>query len=239
MRIYSDLQQLRDLIDNAREITILVGPFAGGEALVSALALKAIFERSSKIVKVYYQGPLNSEISSLPGGDQIKKELPPKELLISLNLGESAIDKVSYYLEDKTFNLVVKPATGSFDPKDIKFSNKPFESDLIFVLGVKRLEDFGALYTENSLDFIKIPIVNIDSQVGNEQFGQINIIDDEAAGISEIIFTSLGNLKLRPNYEAAQCLLFGLGLLKNNKEGREEEKSSFVSPEITEKEMGV
>lgn len=239
MRVYSDLQQLRDLIDNAREITILVGPFAGEEAIVSALALTAIFEPRSKIVKVYCQGPLNSEISALPGGAQIKKELPPKELLISLNIGESTIDKVSYYLEDKIFNLVVEPAAGSFDPKDIKFSNKPFESDLIFVLGTERLEDFGALYTENSLDFRKIPIVNIDNQVGNEQFGQINIIDDKAAGISEIIFTNLGNLKLRPNYEAAQCLLFGLGILKNNKERKENEKASVVSSEIAKKEIGV
>jgi phosphoesterase RecJ-like protein len=54
------------------------------------------------------------------------------------------------------------------------------------------------------------PIVNIDHHITNTNFGQVNVVDNEASATAEVLYYLLESLGVVMTIELAQCLLAGL-----------------------------
>ncbi len=219
-------QQIIEQVDKATRILITFGKDWFGDSVSSSLALKTWLEGRGKTVDIVAEKPsTNSPYTFLPGYALISHQLDNiRRFIISLNVGNASVDQVEYRLENQKLNFIVSPKSGSFTAADISSHSSGFRYNLIFVLGTPDLESLGTIYNQDTDFFFKTPIVNIDHNPANENFGQINVVNVKAVSVTEILydlFTISDNEKITE--DIATCLLAGLIT----------ETKSFKTPHIT------
>jgi phosphoesterase RecJ-like protein len=134
-----------------------------------------------------------------------------RKFVISLDISQTKVNKIKYAIEDKKLNFIVSPENGWFKPEDISTSDSGFKYDLIISIGATDLESLGQIYDNNIEFFYKTSIINIDCQAGNEEFGQINLIDINSAAISESLFNLIPEEKNDLiDEDIATCFLTGI-----------------------------
>jgi phosphoesterase RecJ-like protein len=84
----------------------------------------------------------------------------------------------------------------------------PTTQDVIVVLDTGDLTRLGTIYTPEA--FSGRPVINIDHHLTNTRFGTVNIIDDQAAAVGEMIYMLLQALGAPLNRMIATCLLTGI-----------------------------
>ncbi|MFQ5593033.1 MAG: bifunctional oligoribonuclease/PAP phosphatase NrnA [Anaerolineae bacterium] len=87
-------------------------------------------------------------------------------------------------------------------------SRPPSVEDLIISLDAGSLDRLGDLYVADQ--FAGMPIVNIDHHVTNTQFGDVVLLDPDAAATSEILYLLFDWLDMPLTLDAATCLLTGI-----------------------------
>ena len=219
MRVSSSGDTLLHEVLRGDSIALLTNPRAGEEALAAALALRLVLTDLGKQVDVIYPASFSAPFHELPGGDTIVREFPPRDLVVRFALNGADIERMSYYVKDGVCHVVVSPEQGFMKPGTVSLSHQSFQYDALVTMGYSSLEEVNEVYGSQALDVATTPVVNIDTSVHNTNFGRYTIVDAGAAGISEVVFMHLGQWGLRPGYEAAECLLFGLGMLNNREQG--------------------
>lgn len=205
-------QQILEQIDKATRILVTFGRDWKGDTIASALALKTWLESRGKQIDIVAEKPISaSAFSFLPGYALITHELDNiRRFIISLNLNNASVDQVEYRLEKQTLDFIVSPKEGFFTAADISSRSSGFRYNLIFVLGTADLESLGSIYDRDTEFFFKTPIINIDHNPANENFGQINMVDVTAVSVTEIIYHLMTAAKATINEDTATCLLTGL-----------------------------
>lgn len=101
------------------------------------------------------------------------------------------------------------PETYGFLPgSDGVTHEPPAGEDLIISLDAGGLDRLGKLYAPGC--FAGKPVVNIDHHVTNTRFGDVVLVDPEAAATAEIIYLLLDRLEMPLTLAAATCLLTGI-----------------------------
>ncbi len=212
MKVSSDSKTALKTIQDAKSVGLLVSEGANADAISAAMALYHLLSLTCKQEKVVpiVPGKIPEEIQALPSSIEIKHDLGPKNLIVTLNTNKTPVEKVSYRSEGEKFQLVIHPVSRSFEVENIEYSYEGLNFDLLITLGVKKLTELGELYEKNRAEFSKSVIINLDVSSQNENYGQINIVDPSLASISELVFHQLLAWELVPSKEVAQCLLTGL-----------------------------
>ncbi len=70
--------------------------------------------------------------------------------------------------------------------------------------------ELGSIYESEKDYWSEIPVINIDRHGANTQYGKINIIDHEAASVSEVTARALLASKINITPEVARLLLTGI-----------------------------
>ncbi len=181
------------------------------DKIASALALYLSLKKAGKTAEVACPDEMTVEFSPLVGVDKINQRLGGKNLIISFDYVEDSIEKVSYNIENNKFNLLIQPKAG-FSPLSTEKVNYSHSggSDLILVVGAQKLEDLGSLYAEGKNSYAQRPVVNIDIDSKNTQFGKINLFNPAASSCSEIIASLISTLKLPIDQDIATNLLLGV-----------------------------
>ncbi len=137
-------------------------------------------------------------------------ELPSEDFIISLNLSRTKVGQVKYKIEGDKLKFFVKPNGGQFTEEDVEliFGRPPY--DLIITIGVAAPEVLGEIYNQNSGLFYQTPIINIDCQVDNENYGQVNLVDLVASSTAEIVYDLFRALDWHIDADVATYLLAGL-----------------------------
>ena len=219
-------QQIIEQIDKANRILITFGRDWKGDTIASALALKNWLTERGKVADIIAEKPTRIlPFSFLPGYALISNELDNiRRFIISLNLTNAAVDQVEYRLEKQTLDFIVSPKDGFFTASDISSRSSGFRYSLIFVLGTPDLESLGSIYDRDTEFFFKTPIINIDHNPANENFGQINFVNVKAVGVAEILYDLITTVpENKIDEDMATCLL--TGLITSTK--------SFKTPNIT------
>lgn len=205
-------QQILEQVDKAARILITFGRDWKGDTIASALALKTWLESRGKQIDIVAEKPATtSTFSFLPGYALITHELDNvRRFIISLNLNNASVDQVEYRLEKQVLDFIVSPKEGFFTAADISSRSSGFRYNLIFVLGTPDLESLGSIYDKDTEFFFKTPIINIDHNPANENFGQINMVDVTAVAVTEIIYHLMISAKATISEDTATCLLTGL-----------------------------
>ncbi|MEI6836136.1 MAG: DHH family phosphoesterase [Candidatus Falkowbacteria bacterium] len=206
-------QQIFKQIEKSERPLIVFPADWRGDVVASSLALFLFLKKLGKEVEIVAAPSIKSQVwSFLPAHLEIKNSLDNlRKFIISLDISQTKISKVKYAIEDKKINFVISPETGWFKAEDVSTSASGFRNDLIFIIGTTDLESLSSIYENNVEFFYKTSIINIDNQAGNEEFGQINLIDINAAANSEILFSLLQDEK--PDLldeDIATCLLAGI-----------------------------
>jgi len=185
--------QILELINKGKKILITTKTNPSGDGLASCLALKQILKKINKNSEIIIDNfTIPESYSFLPGINEVKSEVTKlKKFIINLDISQTGIDELSYDLEGSNLSIYLTPKQGVFTPDDLKFKTSEFAFDLIIIVGTTDLESLGKLYEYHRDFFYQVPVINIDNNPANDEYGHINAIDVTSTSSSEIIFNQI------------------------------------------------
>jgi nanoRNase/pAp phosphatase (c-di-AMP/oligoRNAs hydrolase) len=169
--------QAKKLMDSSQNISVFTPASPGVDVLSSAFSLCYALGKKEKNVACLPQ------IRNLPEKyyNFFPQELIPKDFVISIQGKE--ISELYYERKNHALKIYLTLKDGKIEKEDIHFNSlhKPAEEnpDLLVTIGMERLERLGNYYEKNFKLFWQTPIINIDNQSSNNQFGNINLINQK------------------------------------------------------------
>ncbi len=218
----NDPNSVKQHIDSASSILVCVPVNATKDVVAASLALHlALIAYSKKSTIVSSTLPIVRD-SHLVGLDKIGNDVGGNNLVLTLNVPEDQIEKVTSNTEGGHLNLVVIPRQGSapLEQKDVVFGYSGSAADLIIVVGASGLNELGSLAEKEVELFGKATIINLGNKNGT--FGAINL-NDSGSSNSELITALLQEMSLPLDVDIAGNLMQGI----------EDATDGLSSPEMT------
>lgn len=187
------------------------------DAMASTLAVYLAMVKMGKDATVAMESAPLVEVANLVGIDQVKTGLDGKNLQLTYkpyNLGD--FEKVSY-VEDQgqagtlsdSFKLTITPREGFVpDSRNFQFSFTGSAADLIYTIDVLEPPQLGKLFDPGL--FGSAPIINIDNHDPNKDYGRFNLVEPEAASLSEIVTFFLRAVSVQLDPDIAGNLYQGI-----------------------------
>lgn len=222
------VNQARSILGNSKNILLAIPVDPSIDNVASALALYLSLSAAGKQVSIITPTEITVQFNHLIGVDKISTSFTAqngKNLIISFPYTEGSIEKVSYNIENETFNLVIEPREGypSVLPEMMKYNFSGGNYDTIVTIGAANIEELGQIYSNNQNLFNEKQVINIDDDIANSNFGKINLIDSKIASLSELVLGLIDQMNLPVEADIATNLLTGLTAQTNN----------FSSPKTT------
>lgn len=185
----TDFQQTQAALQSAKHILITFPASKSMVAVGSALALSETIESLGKQVDIASSNfILPGNLKFLPQIKKINSGLSSlNKFIISLNLSDAKLKDLSYSLEKNKLNIYLTPDQGSFTSKDLTTGTSDFAYDLIITLDTPDLNSLGPIFHDNTDFFYQTTIINIDNNIHNEHFGQINLVNFNLAATAELV----------------------------------------------------
>lgn len=212
MDLTLEAKALKDVLGkNVQHVAILMPETAGRDVVAAGLSLFLTLQQMEKTAKIAHPKPPTVGWSHLIGINKMVSHIGSKNFVISLDYVEGAIEKVSYNIENDKFNLVIEPRHDAplFNEKNVKYRYDGLAADLIITLNAQSLEQLGKYYEDHKKLFQEKPVVVIDHNAANKQYGAVNIIRP-ASSISEIVSHILKTVQLPVNSDIATNLYDGI-----------------------------
>lgn len=203
------LNALKAKLQEVNSVLITFATTPNQDSIAAALAFYLSLKNSGKKVVIASSNPVTVRDSHLVALDKVKTDIGGNNLVITLNVPEDRVDKVTSNTEGGHLNLIINPREGAepVTEKDIVFGYSGAVADLILVIGAADLKDIGALAEKEVELFTKSTIANISNQVGS--FGAINITDPSSSN-SELVTALLKELALPMDVDIANNLMIGI-----------------------------
>ncbi len=183
MNIY---EQIKNLFEKSLSIFLLVPQEADGDKLGSSLALFYTLKKLNKNVNLVLQN-IPEKFKFLPIPEYLNSLDAKKAFTISLaNIG-GKVSEIYFNKDKEDLKIHFFSKEGDINEKDFSFTSQNLNPDLLIILGAKNFDDFGRIFKGNPQIFYDKPILNIDNNSDNEKFGEINLIDTNSSGVSEIV----------------------------------------------------
>src|SRR3989344_1782510 len=218
-------EEIRNLISEAKNICLIPSENEP-ESLTSCLALFYTLRELGKNVNLISDNLPEKLNFLLPSVDLIT---PPKNFVISIPRSAADISQIYYEKTDENLKSHLTTDKGNIKKENISFYFQDAKPDLVITLGI---QDFRK-QLENKLDsfgfLLGSPILNIDNDLRNSSFGQINSIEQKS--LSEIVLSLIKSINENPdsktigspwqnrdliNKSTANCLLCGLVIYYEN-----------------------
>ena len=142
--------------------------------------------------------------------EQPSLSLASEDFVVSLDLSRTKVGQIKYKIEGDRLNFLIKPNGGQFTEEDVELIVGRPPYDLIITIGAAEPGALGEIYDNNSGLFYQTPVINIDCQSSNENFGQINLVDLVASSTAEIIYNLYRAMEWSIDADQATGLLAGL-----------------------------
>lgn len=218
-----DLQQIQNLVASAHRVLVLTHKNPSIDTMASALAIYLAMTKMGKDVTIAMESQPLVEIANLVGIDHVKTSLAGKNLLLTYkpyHLGD--FEKVSYLedqgqagMADESFKMTITPREGfTPDPKNFSFSSTGTAADLIYTVDVLEPTQLGTLY--DPALFTSAPVINIDNHDPNKDYGRFNLVEPEAASLSEIVTFFLRAVNAQLDADIAGNLYKGIVAATSN-----------------------
>ena len=200
----------KNLIEKSENIFILLPEDVWGDNFGAALALFYSLKKLNKNVNLVLR-EVPEKFKFLPIPEYLNSLKIKKSFVISLDNSKEAISEIHFDKEGSGLKIRFFARNGELTEKDFSFYSQNLTPDLLIILGAQNLEGLGKFFEEKPQIFYEKPILNIDNNLANENFGEINLTNKTSSGVSEIIAEFL-----KENYEnlidsdIATCLLTGI-----------------------------
>jgi len=214
------IKELNKILDTASHVLITGPSNPNLDVLGSAMAWQIFLSKQNKKVDLCFDGHL-PRYNFLPKSIGILESLGNlNKFKIILNTSKTKVKQFSYDMDGDELIIDVVPDNGVFNSEDVRTDRGEYKYNLIIILGADSIDSLGKVFSENRHFFHSQPIINIDTAVLNENYGQLNIIESNVTSIAEMSYQIL---QKDINKEIATCLLAGMILATN----------SFQSPKVT------
>ena len=208
------IQQFESLLARSHDVVMFIPENAGGDAIGSAWAMYFFLKKkgiNSTIVFPDGEGTLE-RFSFLEKPGHIDQALSgARDFVLAFDTSRSKIIDVRTERDENAVRIFITPEHGAIDPRDFSFIPARFKYDLAIVIDSPDKESIGQAYAQNPDIFYEVPVVNIDRHSGNDNFGQVNIVDITASATAEIVADLFEKTDAALMDETiAQCLLAGI-----------------------------
>lgn len=212
------LQKAKELVTNAKDIVVVTHGNPTMDSMGGSLALMLGLASLGKQSTVICPDPMTVGLSSFVGADKVGKEFGKKNFVVSLDYEDGSIEKVSYNIEGKKFNLVIehRPGFAPMTADKAQYSYQGVNADLIISVDTLNFADFGTVYEQHKDMFTGKQIINIDFHNANANYGAINLVDPGASSTSELVAEFLATLGVKLTTDIATNLLNAIYSATNN-----------------------
>lgn len=203
-----EILKIKNSIESGKNIGILTKINASDDATGATLALFFALRKINK--KVFF--PLEEIPDKIY---DILKEKEQKKFHISF---KEDISEVYYEKNNKGIDLYLTPKDGNINNEsysckvisgtDSLSSNSPY--DVLITVGIQEFQEIEELCSDSLDQLYGCTIINIDNDLNNQNYGEINLVED-GQSLSQAIsclIKSLGQEYM--NVESANFLLYGL-----------------------------
>ena len=189
-----DTTKAIELIEKARHIAILIPSSPDLDCLSSAEALVATLKGLGKLVG-------------------FKNTVLPREFIVSLNTSTSPISQLRYEKTENSTDIIFSPKESPILKESISFREGKMLCDCVVTLGVQNIEKLEGVYAEL---VSQIPVLNLDIDGSNGQYGEVNLVDPEKSSLGELTYDFLTGIHQEPlDKKSATLLLAGI-IFKTN-----------------------
>ena len=199
------LNKAKNLIEKCQNILIFPSPESQGDSLGSALALFYTLKKLGKNVNINI-GDVPEKFRFLTSHNSPNSG----DFVISVNTEGKEISQMRYEKNSKDLKIYLALSKGRVENKDVSFTPFPDSESslphpgLLITIGIQSSESIPQ-------HLWKLPILNIDNQPQNENFGEVNLVEmtSSLAEIATDIIKLMGGEELFDG-ETATCLLAGV-----------------------------
>lgn len=213
--ITNQKEKIRELIDSAESIGIVVGENHNVDLMAAALGLSLALSQNGKNVQVVSRKEPIVEFSNLVGIDRLLKSFAgsTKVLTISVPYREGEIEKVSYNIEEDKLNvnLFAESSGITFDESKIEYIKKGSSPAVLILIGVSNEKELNGL-----VDARSVKTIVIDKNPLNALPGDIQIVDPLFSSFSEIATGIIIEASLGYDIDAFQNLMDGISYATRN-----------------------
>jgi len=197
-----DFKKLKKVIEKAQDITLLPSPDFRKDSFPATLALFYSLKKLGKNVN------LAAENYPQKYGFLVKKEkfhVPEANFLISIKEIGIKLSQLFYEKTENGLKLYLKTNGGELKKENVAL--QPLGSgELLITLGIESFQRVKEVLKEKPNSMI-----NIDNQLENENYGDINLIELRTPSLSEIVFDVLSSIDEKLfGKETSNCLLCGI-----------------------------
>ncbi len=205
------IDDLKKLYTSSKSIVIFLAKDSSFDGIAAGLSLYLAFKKAQKEVSIYCSTPTVVENANLVAIDKIQNSIGNKNLVISFDYVDGAIDRVSYNIEGDKFKLVIQPKEGksALSSNKVAYSYSGLAADLVFTIDAKNLNDLGEVALKESEFFQKTKIVNISLRQ-NGKFASLNVATPGVFSLSELALSLFSSLSLQIDQDIATNILMGI-----------------------------
>lgn len=202
--------QIKNLLQGAKHIGLFIENSSNNDTIGSVLAMFFALKNAGK--KNFLTTP-----NSLESINSVLKKMTKEKIVLSYT-GE--VSKISYEKTGKQANIYLTPKDNNLSKdnyfckiissKEDLLTSEDTPFDLLITLGVNSYAKIEEAF-ENNLDALyQCDIINIDNNLSNQNYGDINIIKDDYC-LSQVIASLINELgRDYLNKKVADALIFGL-----------------------------
>lgn len=183
-----------ELISSSQNILVLSPKDTQGDSLGCALALFDYLKKIGKNVNLKL-GEIPEKFRFLQSSD-----FDSGDFVISVDTSKVDIEKIRYEKGGNDLKIIITPKTGLLQERHVSFASLPqkglsgsapldysLQPNLLITVGAKSLDDLGEIFEQNPEIFYETPILNIDNDPSNENYGEINMIEITSCSLAEIV----------------------------------------------------
>ena len=227
-------QQFKEFLEKSKNILILIPENPSGDAVGSAWALYYFLEKIGKVPSIAFANNLAEKYNFLPKPERISTEISSaRDFILSFDTTRNKIKNVHCEEKEGQYDIFITPEKGSVDPRDFSFIPAQFKYDLAITLDCQDLEKLGKIYENNADLFFEVPVVNIDCQSENDNFGKINLISATASSCAEMLYYFMEEIAPETlDEKICQCLLTGIMSATDSFQKKNTTPKSFLTAAI-------
>lgn len=210
MQITENIDQIKKLIGNSQRILVATRRHSDLDGVGALLGWYGVLVEQEKEVTLLSEGLLASNFAFLSHADQVQNSLPPKSLVVSIDLQNNPIEKINYETKDGKFELIITPKEGMINAESVEFFQTDLNFDLVISVSSPKLSLLGEVAHLHKGALEEISLINIDCTSENDLFGKINLVDVFASSTCEVVAALFGNLGWQVSSEVATSLLAGI-----------------------------
>ncbi len=206
-------EQILGLIENSKNILITV-PYDdySGDCISSAVAFYNFLlekKKSGSIDLILPQKPkkiysfLSKIDEAVIGFNKIKR------LVFDVSTKKTKVKEIDYAEEGENLKIYLTSAPSEIKPEEVTVYYDDYY-DLIILFNAQDLNSLGEIFIKNAEFFHKTPIINIDFNLANERYGQVNLVDGKFNSLSELVFDFFESIDVLVSRDIANCIFAGL-----------------------------